>query len=78
MDQVLELIERAQGLVGRACEILCPITPLCPDWERLGRLYDSIKAEWHMMNEVRNAGGYDLDSDAKARLSTGQEKAKGD
>lgn len=73
IDRALELLERAQHLVGDACEAICPLTPLCDDWERLGRLYDSIKVEWQTMNRVRNGGGYDLDQEARARFLAEQE-----
>lgn len=68
MDMALEAIEATQRLIGEACQLLCPLTPLCRDWERLGKLYDKVNAEWHRLNLVRNGGRYDLDTDAKARL----------
>lgn len=63
----LEKIEAAQRLLGDACEQLCPINGLCPEWERVGILYDKVHAEWHRVNR-KVEGGFDLDSDARRRF----------
>lgn len=66
--RALELIEQAQRLLSKACEELCPLDGLCPQWEDVGDHYDKIKALWHRVNSRVNGGGFDLDSDAKRKL----------
>lgn len=74
MDKVMDLIQKAQYLIGDACQLMCPITPLCEDWEKLGKVYDVIHAEWHRLNLVRNGNHYDLDGDEKARFEAKQKE----
>lgn len=66
--RALECIEQAQRLLSKACEELCPLDGLCPEWEDVGDHYDKVKALWHRVNNRVNGGGYDLDADAKRRL----------
>lgn len=74
MDMALEAVEAAQRLIGDACELMCPLTPLCDDRERLWKLYDAVHAEWRRLNLLRNGGRYDLDADAKARFESKRTK----
>lgn len=61
----LERIAEAQARILDACEYLCRIDGLCPEWEIVGQEYDRLKALWHKVNLRVNGGGFDLDSDAK-------------
>lgn len=66
--KALEAIEQAQRLLSKACEELCPLDGLCPEWEDVGAHYDKVKALWHRVNLRVNGGGFDLDQNAKRKL----------
>lgn len=60
----LKELESAQRALGNACEELSPIVGLSDDWERVGKLYDTVKAEWHRINALE--GPFRLDSEDKS------------
>lgn len=39
-------LQEAQSLVDRAGQELCSVVGLCPEWTRLGKLYDQVKRHW--------------------------------
>jgi hypothetical protein len=45
----LDLIQEAQGLLGRAAAELCPVQGMVPEWRRLGALYDQVHAAWYQV-----------------------------
>lgn len=61
--QALNEIEKAQLALGRACEALSPVVGMVKEWERVGKLYDKVNAEWHRLN--RQDGPFRLDSEPK-------------
>ncbi len=67
MSLACQKIEAAQRLLGDACGDLSSVLGLCPEWERVGKLYDKVHAEWHRVN-LKVEGGFDLDSDSKLRF----------
>jgi hypothetical protein len=42
----LDHLQEAQALVDRAGQELCDVIGLCPEWTRLGTLYDQVKRNW--------------------------------
>jgi hypothetical protein len=67
--KALRHIETAQNFLRMACEELCPIDGMCPEWDDVGDHYDKVKALWHRVNMRANADDYDLDRDARTRLT---------
>lgn len=63
--RALASIERAQNLLADACSELSPVVGLVKEWERLGKLHDKVKAEWHRLNGLD--GPFRLDSEPKSR-----------
>lgn len=66
--RALQAIEQAHVLLSKACEELCPIDGLCPQWEDVGDHYDKVKALWHRVNSRINGGGFDMDTDSRRAL----------
>jgi hypothetical protein len=62
--QALRDIEAAQVLLGNDCAALSPVVGLVKEWERIGKLYDKVKAEWHRLNQMD--GPFRLDSEPKS------------
>lgn len=62
----LECIESAQWKISDAREAICRICgPTVPkEYDRLGKLYDQIKAHWYSLELKLGGGRFDLDSDA--------------
>lgn len=63
INRALVLIERAQNALSEACAELSPVVGVCPEWERVGKLADRVKAQWHRLNRLD--GPFRLDSEAK-------------
>jgi hypothetical protein len=59
--EALASIERAQDELNRACSALSPVCGLMREWERLGKLADKVKAEWHRLNGLD--GPFHLDDE---------------
>jgi hypothetical protein len=60
-------VEAAQRELGRACEEMSAIIGGIPPWERLGKLYDRVHAEWHRLNLWFNGARSKLDLDEAGR-----------
>lgn len=68
--RALQHIETAQYHLSMACQELCPIDGMCPEWTLVGKHYDKVHALWRKVDIRANADDYDLDRDAKERLSS--------
>lgn len=77
IKKALALIQISQNVMGHACEEICPIDGLCPEWEHLGELYDKIHAAWYVVSDKLQSGKFDLDRDAKARFEKKSENSDG-
>lgn len=64
----LQLIQRAQAVVGEASSLISNIEGMAPQWSRLGKLYDRIHAEWYRVEDRRKRGRFTLDSIATDAL----------
>jgi hypothetical protein len=53
--RALDLLQEAQNIVGEACQELCPIGGFANTWGLTCKLYDKIKAHWHLV-EARRVG----------------------
>lgn len=73
VQRALDRIEAAQNQIGEACSELSGICGAHPEWERLGKLYDKIKAHWYdtrdRLGAKHDAGKLDLDEMARARVN---------
>ena len=47
----LNLIERAQLLVGRACAALSSVEGMNPEWRQLGKRYDEVHGAWYRVQQ---------------------------
>lgn len=71
IQRALEAIEEAQNLLDDACQHICPVVGLVGEWERLRKLCDTVKAEWHLLNGLD--GPFRLDSEPKRGTQTKKE-----
>jgi hypothetical protein len=62
--KALDLIQRAQSLVGAAAQLLCPVDGFAGQWTDTNRLYHAINAHWHSVNGHRVAGPHVLGGEA--------------
>jgi hypothetical protein len=53
--RALDLLQEAQSIVEDACQELCPIPGFSDTWGRTCKLYDAVKAHWHLV-EARRQG----------------------
>jgi hypothetical protein len=60
--QALDKIEAAQGLLGDAASLLCPVIGAVPQWRKLGKLYDTVKAAWHHVNNSMKGRRFYMDN----------------
>jgi hypothetical protein len=51
--QSLDLIQHAQSVIGEAAQELCSVDGFADEWTGVNRLYDTIKQEWHAVNNRR-------------------------
>jgi hypothetical protein len=55
----LDKIEEAQGLINEAASGLSSVDGFSEEWSKLGKLYDSIKDHWHLIEgrerDLRNS-----------------------
>ena len=51
--QALDLIQHAQSVIGEAAQELCSVDGFADEWTGVNRLYDTIKQEWHAVNNRR-------------------------
>jgi len=65
IEKALGDIERAQNHLLNACESLSRINGACDEWERIGKVYDTVKASWYVVRNLSFNDSLDLDSDAK-------------
>lgn len=43
-------VQGAQELLAAASRNLCPIIGCVPEWQRTGKLYDSVKSLWYRLD----------------------------
>jgi hypothetical protein len=65
----LEHLQQAQVEVERARQQLAAVVGVLPEYDRLGKLYERVRAEWYRLAAKRGSPRLDLDSDARARLA---------
>jgi len=67
----LAAIQEAQGLVDRAAQALCSVNGLCPEYEKLGKLYDQVHRAWYVVRDkaaaVARRGKLTLDHEPNER-----------
>jgi hypothetical protein len=51
--KTLDLIQHAQSVIGEAAQELCSVDGFADEWTGVNRLYDTIKQEWHTVNNRR-------------------------
>jgi hypothetical protein len=66
--RALELVERAQHTLERACEELSPVIGALPDWQRIGKLADRVHDAWRRLAYEKPTGGYGLDEMGRREL----------
>lgn len=68
----LKMIEQAQNLLNEAASSVCPIVGLVKDHERIGKLADKVKAEWHRLNGRTVDEVFELDDYARDAIDRGE------
>ena len=65
----LACVESAQWKISDAIQAISRINgPAIPEeYDRLGKLFEQIKAHWYSLETKLNGGRFDLDSDAAAK-----------
>jgi hypothetical protein len=67
----LAAIQEAQALVDRAAQALCSVNGLCPEYERLGKLYEAVHRVWYVVRDkaavVSRRGKLRLDHEPNER-----------
>ncbi len=67
----LAAIQEAQGLVDRAAQALSSVNGLCPEYEKLGRLYEAVHRTWYVVRDkadgVSRRGRLTLDHEPDER-----------
>ena len=53
VKRALDLIRYAQSVIGEAAQELCSVDGFADEWTRVNRLYDTVKQEWHTVNNRR-------------------------
>jgi len=53
LKSAMEKLEAAQHLVDDAASDLCSVEGFADQWTELGRLYDTVKKHWHMLDSRR-------------------------
>ncbi len=69
-------LQAAQNHLADACSDISPVVGMVKEWERLGKLYDKVKAEWHRLNRLDGAFRLDSESQAKVALHAVRKKEK--
>ncbi len=73
--RAMALVEQAQRLIGDASAELCPVIWGNPDYQRLGKLYDKIHAEWYKLKHALDVRGPKLDLDETGRAAADRRAA---
>ena len=70
VQAALGAIQEAQALVERAAQALSSVNGLCPEYEKLGRLYDQVHRTWYVVRDkadvVNRRGKLTLDHEPDA------------
>ena len=53
VKKALDLIQFAQGVICEAGQELCAVDGFADEWTGVNRLYDTVKREWHTVNNRR-------------------------
>ena len=53
VKKALDLIQHAQSAIGEAAQELCSVDGFADEWTSVNRLYDTVKQEWHTLNNRR-------------------------
>ena len=53
VKRALDLIQYAQSVIGEAAQELCSVDGFADEWTSVNRLYDTVKQEWHTVNNRR-------------------------
>jgi hypothetical protein len=53
VKKALDLIQHAQNIIGEAAQELCSVDGFADEWTRVNKLYDTVKQEWHTVNNRR-------------------------
>jgi hypothetical protein len=53
VKKALDLIQYAQSVIGEAAQELCSVDGFADEWTSVNRLYDTVKQEWHAVNNRR-------------------------
>jgi len=51
VQKSLNLLEEAQGLINEAASELSSVDGFADQWSELGKLYDQVKATWHLVDQ---------------------------
>jgi hypothetical protein len=66
--QAQEILEfKVQAGLSEACNALSRITH-CPEYDKVGELYDKVKSLWHQLESRTYSTKIDLDSEAAAKF----------
>lgn len=49
----LAALQDAQACAAAACRELCPLNGYAPAFDRISKLHDQIKKEWHRLERFR-------------------------
>jgi hypothetical protein len=61
LESALARIQAAQSEIGRAQAYVSNLNWVAPEYARLGKLYERIKAKWYRLAEKRHSTRVDLD-----------------
>ena len=53
VKKALDLIQHAQNIIGEAAQELCSVDGFADEWTSVNKLYDTVKQEWHTVNNRR-------------------------
>jgi hypothetical protein len=62
IQSALRRIEHAQRELYDACSDVSSVRGLVHEWERLGKLADRVKQEWHKLNGATVGETFEVDS----------------
>lgn len=65
VEQALNQIEAAQGLLAEACGKVSRVEGIAEHWLEISKMHDQVKATWHRLNMRASDPSLDLDSDAR-------------